>query len=85
MGADEVDAGIVERKRLIGVVGDDDADWQETVVGVVEPGIGLGVLDISGLGCDGDVVVTVVAGVFRGRQRRLNPAKPPAQGAYRDR
>ena len=77
VGADEVDASVVESDRNVGIVGDDDADGQETVVGVVEAGVGFGVLDVAGFGGDGDVVVrgTVVAGILGGRERGFGRAR----------
>src|ERR1035437_8902464 len=68
VGGDELHAGVLEREGAITVVGDDDADGQQTVldVGHAEEGALFGV--VAGVGGDGDVLVGVgvVGGVFGG-------------------
>jgi len=75
VGTDEFYAGVVEGERGVGVVGNDDADGHKPVVGVVETGFGLGILDVAGLGGDGDVVMAVVAGILSGGKRWLGHAR----------
>lgn len=74
VGADELDAGVVERDGGVGIVRDDDADGQEAVVGVVETGVGLGFFGVAGLCGDGDFVVCFVEGVLGGGEGRLGLA-----------
>ncbi len=68
VGGDELHARVVERERAVGVVGDDDANRQQTVLDVrqAEEGTLFGV--VAGFGCDGDVLsgVVVEGGVLRG-------------------
>lgn len=67
-GGDELEAGVVELQGAVAVVGEDDADGQETVldVGQTEEGAELGV--VAGVGGDGEVLpgVSVVGGVGGG-------------------
>ncbi len=59
VGGDELDADVVEGERVVGVVGDDDADGDEAVleVGEAEEAAVFGVE--AGIGGDGDVLVGV--------------------------
>jgi 3-deoxy-D-manno-octulosonic-acid transferase len=77
VGGEELDADVVERERLVAVVGDDDADGQEAVrdVGQAEKLTVLFLL--AGVGCDGDVLVGVglVEGVLGGGLDRRRGAR----------
>ncbi len=74
IGGDELDANVVEGERVVGVVGDDDADGDEAVldIGKAKEVAGPGIE--AGVGGDGDVLVgvgvegDVLGGGFDGRR-----------------
>ena len=56
VGRDELHTGLIEGEGVVAVVGDDDADGQQTVLNVLEAEEGALFRVVARVGCDGDVL-----------------------------